>query len=62
MALCTRRAATDESTPPLNPQIARPPPRRSEIMRVDDSMKEDMVQSRRQPQTRVRKFSRISRP
>ncbi len=51
IALCTRAAATAESTPPDSPHIAFFSPTISFIPATDDSTTEAMFQSFGQPQT-----------
>ncbi len=49
MARCTRAAATEESTPPLSPQMARSPPTWERTAATWSSTIDDIVQFGRQP-------------
>ena len=51
-----------ESTPPLSPQTARPPPTCPRMRPAASSRNEAMVQSPRQPHTVAAKFRRMSTP
>ena len=62
MALCTRAAATAESTPPDSPQMARPSPTCSRMAATAESMTEVMVQSPAHPHTSCTNRPRRSWP
>ena len=62
MALCTRAAATAESTPPLSAHSTRSVPTWACTAATCCSMMDTLVQFGRQPHTSSRKRSKISEP
>ena len=62
MALCTRAAATAESTPPDSPQMARPPPTWARMAATWVSMIDVIVHPGARPQASYKKCSSTSWP
>ena len=62
IARCTSSAATDESTPPLSPQMTLPSPTWSRMRAICSSTIEAADHAMSQPQTSPRKRLRMSCP